>query len=179
MTTLHFEVADRIRRVEIHPEGDAFRVVVDGRARLVHVVSVGRDAWSLIVSDADGAGGRSVEALVTPLQDPAADGRQNGAFDVHVGGYVIPVYRREHQRRSGHGATGSTGPQRLVAPMPGRVVRVLVSAGEAVKARQGLVVVEAMKMENELRAARDGRVRDVLVDAGQSVDAGTALVVID
>ena len=64
------------------------------------------------------------------------------------------------RRRPGppHGA----GPQRIVAPMPGKIVRVLVAAGDAVKARQGLVVVEAMKMENELRAARDGRVREVV-----------------
>ena len=69
--------------------------------------------------------------------------------------------------------------QRVNAPMPGKVVRVLVSRGDAVKARQGLVVVEAMKMENELRAARDGRVREVFVSEGQSVDAGTPLVVVE
>jgi pyruvate carboxylase subunit B len=63
--------------------------------------------------------------------------------------------------------------------MPGKVVRVLVKAGDTVKARQGLVVVEAMKMENELRAARDGRVRDVMVTEGQSVDAGAALAIIE
>jgi biotin carboxyl carrier protein len=63
--------------------------------------------------------------------------------------------------------------------MPGKVVRVLVKPGDAVTARQGLVVVEAMKMENELRAARDGRVRDVAVKEGQSVDAGTVLLTVE
>jgi pyruvate carboxylase subunit B len=63
--------------------------------------------------------------------------------------------------------------------MPGKVVRVLVNAGDLVKTRQGLVVVEAMKMENELRAARDGRVREVFVVEGQSVEAGASLVVVD
>ena len=63
--------------------------------------------------------------------------------------------------------------------MPGKVVRVLVKPGDEVKARQGLVVVEAMKMENELRAARDGRVRDVGVAEGQSVDAGAVLLVVE
>ena len=57
--------------------------------------------------------------------------------------------------------------------------RELVAAGDEVKARQGLVVVEAMKMENELRAGRDGRVREVAVVEGQSVDAGTLLVVVE
>jgi biotin carboxyl carrier protein len=59
------------------------------------------------------------------------------------------------------------------------VLQVLVKPGDEVAARQGLVVVEAMKMENELRSARAGRVREVLVHAGQSVEAGTALVVVE
>jgi biotin carboxyl carrier protein len=63
--------------------------------------------------------------------------------------------------------------------MPGKVVRVLVKAGDTVQTRQSLVVVEAMKMENELRAARTGTVREVFVREGQSVDAGTPLVAIE
>jgi biotin carboxyl carrier protein len=63
--------------------------------------------------------------------------------------------------------------------MPGKIVRVLVKAGDQVIARQGLVVVEAMKMENELRAARNGRVRELSVAEGQSVDAGTVLLVVE
>ena len=63
--------------------------------------------------------------------------------------------------------------------MPGKIVRVLVKTGDQVKAKQGLVVVEAMKMENELRAARDGRVRELSVTEGQSVDAGAVLLTVD
>jgi biotin carboxyl carrier protein len=63
--------------------------------------------------------------------------------------------------------------------MPGRIVKVLVTAGDAVAARQGLVVVEAMKMENELRAPRPGTVTDVRVREGMSVDANAVLVVIE
>jgi biotin carboxyl carrier protein len=63
--------------------------------------------------------------------------------------------------------------------MPGRVLRVLVRPGDEVAARQGLVVVEAMKMENELGAPRAGRVREVVVDEGVSVEAGRLLVVIE
>jgi biotin carboxyl carrier protein len=63
--------------------------------------------------------------------------------------------------------------------MPGKVVRVLVKVGDEVQPRQGLVVVEAMKMENELRAAAAGRVREVFVSEGQSVEAGTPLVVVE
>ena len=63
--------------------------------------------------------------------------------------------------------------------MPGKVVKVLVRAGDEVKARQGLVVVEAMKMENELRSPKDGRVSEVLVAEGASVEAGRPLVVVE
>ena len=63
--------------------------------------------------------------------------------------------------------------------MPGRVVRVLVAPGDDVEARQAVVVVEAMKMENELRAPRAGKVREVNVAAGTSVEAGRVLAVIE
>jgi biotin carboxyl carrier protein len=63
--------------------------------------------------------------------------------------------------------------------MPGKVVKVLVKPGDEVKARQGLVVVEAMKMENELRSPKDGRVAEVLVAEGASVEAGRLLVVVE
>jgi pyruvate carboxylase subunit B len=63
--------------------------------------------------------------------------------------------------------------------MPGRAVRVLVDVGDRVRARQGLVVIEAMKMENELRSPRDGVVAEVCVQPGTAVDAGAVLVVID
>jgi biotin carboxyl carrier protein len=85
-------------------------------------------------------------------------------------------------RRTGHAAAGAPqapGEQRVTAPMPGRVVRVLVAPGDHVTARQGVVVVEAMKLENELRAPRAGRVREIGVAAGMSVEAGRVLVIIE
>jgi pyruvate carboxylase subunit B len=63
--------------------------------------------------------------------------------------------------------------------MPGKIVKVLVKAGDEVAVRQGLVVIEAMKMENELRATRDGQVKDVHVAEGDLVDAGRLLAVIE
>jgi biotin carboxyl carrier protein len=65
-----------------------------------------------------------------------------------------------------------------MAPMPGKVVRLLVKAGDTVAGRQPVVVVEAMKMENELRASRDGTVTEIHAREGMSVDAGTLLIVI-
>jgi biotin carboxyl carrier protein len=115
-----------------------------------------------------------------------ADGRQHEirltatgacAFDVAVDGVTIAASRRNGSRPR-RGMSGD-GPARLVAPMPGKVVRVLVAPGDEVAARQGLVVVEAMKMENELRAGRAGRVGEVLVSEGASVEAGALLVVLE
>ena len=85
-------------------------------------------------------------------------------------------------RRSSHGApsnVAATGEHRVLAPMPGRVLRVMVKPGDVVAARQGLVVVEAMKMENELAAPRAGRIRDVAVSEGASVEAGRLLVILE
>jgi len=73
-------------------------------------------------------------------------------------------------------ATGPTGPEPVRAPMPGLVTRVLVAPGDAVKAGASLVVMEAMKMENELRAKADARVRAVLVQPGTAVEKGAVLV---
>ena len=63
--------------------------------------------------------------------------------------------------------------------MPGRIVRLLVARGDEVAARQPIVVVEAMKMENELRSPKTGRVKEIAVAAGESVDAGRVLAVIE
>jgi biotin carboxyl carrier protein len=71
------------------------------------------------------------------------------------------------------------GPRSIVSPMPGRIVKVLVRAGETVAAQQGLIVVEAMKMENELRAPRAGRVTSVKVGEGTSVERGAVLIVME
>ena len=106
---------------------------------------------------------------------------------MHVAGRTVPVQVRPSTWMTRQGASSAlragqlsgSGPQRVVSPMPGKIVRVLVKAGDPVTAKQGLVVVEAMKMENELRAARDGRVRELSVAEGQSVDAGTVLLVVE
>jgi biotin carboxyl carrier protein len=174
-----FEVAigDRVRTVGIARKGTVLHVELDGRTHVVDARRVNDAIVSLLVQpDGGSIPSRSVD--VSFAAKPAV-----GEFDVHLDGRTIALEIRPagsfgRQKKDGAGAQGS-GPQRLLAPMPGKVVRVLVKAGDEVKARQGLVVVEAMKMENELRAARDGRVREVAVTEGQSVDAGAVLAVIE
>jgi len=73
---------------------------------------------------------------------------------------------------------GAEGQQQVTAPMPGKVVRILVSEGAAVEADQGLIVVEAMKMQNEIRASRSGKVERIFVREGQAVAAGEPMATI-
>jgi biotin carboxyl carrier protein len=169
-----FDIGDRSRAVEVLHEAGGHRVVVDGREHLVDAVRVRDNTWSLIVREAASGALRSVEAIVMPQNG-------NGTVDVFIDGHRIEVAQRSGLGRRMRGVAGAHGGglQRIVAPMPGKVVRVLVKAGDEVKPRQGLIVVEAMKMENELRAAGEGRVREVFVQEGQSVEAGTALVVVE
>jgi biotin carboxyl carrier protein len=170
-------VGDRLCTVSVVRKGAQLHVTLDGRTRIVDARRLSDASLSLLVQNGDdGAPVCSVDAAFAALQSP-------GDFDVHLAGRSIAVQVRQagafgRQKKEGAGARG-TGPQRVVAPMPGKIVRVLVKAGDAVTAKQGLVVVEAMKMENELRAARDGRVREVAVAEGQSVDAGAVLLVVE
>jgi biotin carboxyl carrier protein len=169
-----FDIGDRERTVEIQRQADGYHVAIDGRTCLVDAVLVAEGTWSLLVRDPDGQHNISVEAVVVPRNG-------HGAMNVYIAGQPIEVNVRGglgRRSREVAGASGS-GPQRIIAPMPGKVVRVLVTPGEEVQPRQGLAVVEAMKMENELRAARGGRVREVLVTEGQSVDAGAILMVVE
>jgi len=110
-----------------------------------------------------------------------APGGAPGEFLVNLDGRVVAVtVNGRRARRGSRDAAGTAaGEQRVVAPMPGRIVKVLVGPGDEVAARQGVVVVEAMKMENELRAQRSGRVREVSVAPGASVEAGRVLVVLE
>jgi biotin carboxyl carrier protein len=77
--------------------------------------------------------------------------------------------------RGRHSAAEAEGRQQIVAPMPGKIVRVLVREGELVEAGQGLLVVEAMKMQNEIRSPKSGTVERVLAQEGQPVNAGEIL----
>jgi len=83
------------------------------------------------------------------------------------------------KRRVANDASGPDGPVQVTAPMPGHVVKVLAPEGTAVTRGDGIIVLEAMKMENELKAPRDGVVTSVLVDEGQGVEGGSLLATIE
>ena len=174
------EVNGRMRRIAVKRQDGRLLVDVDGRTWVVDAVPVGKHALSLLI--ADPAVGTSSEGRTRSREVTVTPDRGSGQLNVHLGGTVVPVLlngRRRSGRKEegGHSGSGS-GPQQVLAPMPGKVVRVLVKIGDRVQARQPIVVIEAMKMENELRSGRDGVVTDVPVSDGQSVDAGALLAVI-
>jgi len=161
------EVGGRTREVVVRRDGDAFTVAVDGRAWQVEAARIDSQTLSIIV----GPNRESHEVAVAP---DAAHGR----LEIQVDGVNVSASAAGRRRWGAADGHAGDGPQRVVAPMPGKIVRVLVAAGDVVRARQGLVVMEAMKMENELRALGDGTVAEVRARVGASVDAGALLVVV-
>ena len=171
---MHFdlEIGGRVRRLRVERQDGHYRVAVDGRVFLVDPRRVTRETLSLLVQEGNGPV-RSVDATVGPRPG-------SSTLEVTLAGQMLPatLVSRFGARTSDGGAPG-IGPQQVSAPMPGKVVRVLVAPGDVVEPRQGLVVIEAMKMENELRAARAGRVKTVRAAEGQSVEAGALLVTVE
>jgi biotin carboxyl carrier protein len=171
------EVGGRRRQVVVTRTGGAFAVALDGHARRVDVARVDAQTLSLLVDTVspEHATVRRSGHEVSIAPDPAAS-----QLAVHVGGVSVGVALNGRRRwgRSDEGRASGSAPLRLIAPMPGKVLRVLVEIGDTVRARQPVVVVEAMKMENELRASRDGRVAEIHAREGMSVEAGALLIVI-
>jgi biotin carboxyl carrier protein len=166
------EIGGQVRRLQVDRRDGRYQVTVDERVFEVDPRSIGRESLSLLVLEGCGPV-RSVDATVSSRPGSAG-------FEVSVGGHTLTASLvSRFGARAGDGAPAGAGPQQVVAPMPGKVARVLVSPGEVVEPRQGLVVIEAMKMENELRAARAGRVMTERVVQGQSVEAGALLVSVE
>jgi biotin carboxyl carrier protein len=162
-------------RVDVRRDGPEWIVSLDGRTCRVDARQVA-GGWSLLIGPeaADASGARR-------SYDVAIDAGSHG-LRVHVDGIPIPVsfpgLQRRTRRQDANAAAGS-GQQVVAAPMPGRVVKVLVAPGDVVADRQAVAVLEAMKMQNDVRVARAGRVAEVRAIEGALVEAGAVLVVID
>jgi biotin carboxyl carrier protein len=168
------KTGDRERIVEL----DDGAVRVDGRDVDVSVAQVSPGIWSLrrgseqTIAEVDGQGGGqagSPAKLVVEIKRPGHDA-------VVVAAEVADARRASIVAPARPAAGGA--PVVIRSPIPGRVVKLLVKAGDAVTAAQTLVVLEAMKMENELRAPRAGRVLDVRCAEGAAVESGQDLVTV-
>jgi biotin carboxyl carrier protein len=162
------ELGGRTHRLTIRQDEKSgqWQIQLDGRPEAVDTVFVEPDVLSLLLD------GRSYRVLL----DSRADGNA-----VVLGERRIPytaVDPRSLRSRPGL-ESKETSSTSIAAHMPGRVVRVLVEPGDRVEAQQGVIVVEAMKMQNELKAPRSGVVAQIPVAAGATVQSGQVLVVIE
>jgi glutaconyl-CoA/methylmalonyl-CoA decarboxylase subunit gamma len=157
---------ERMRAIELLGEAPSFDVELDGRASSYHAVRLAPGRFSIV--DAEG---RHVDASIASTAD--------GGVRVHVGSAVVDLTLLDELAArtllaAGKGKARKTGDLR--AAIPGRVLRVNVAPGDSVEHGQTLLVLEAMKMENEVRSNLSGRVRAVDVVPGQAVGSGDVLV---
>ena len=158
-------VGGRTCDVTVSRDNGNLRVAVDGVERIVDARKLEADFYTILMED------RSYEVSVE------ARGTQ---YHVRHGAAERIVELSDPSRGAREALrASSSGPENVVSVMPGRIARVLVAVGDDVEAGAGLVVVEAMKMENEITAPRAGRVAAVHVEAGRTVEAGAALVRIE
>jgi biotin carboxyl carrier protein len=162
---MKFEVriAGGVRIVELERNADHWRFTLDGQPLDADAVEIAPNTFSILLR------GQSHEIRVTPSP--------NGTLTLQTGLEEFTAEVLDPRAWSGrrHSALEAEGRQQVVAPMPGKVVRLLVKAGDAVEAGQGLLVVEAMKMQNEIRSPKSGVVERLLAQEGQPVNAGEIL----
>jgi biotin carboxyl carrier protein len=152
-------------RLELDRVDSRWECRVDGREVEIDAVLARRDVLSIII------GGKAYEIK-----------REQTATDMHlwVGAVRYAAQLRDPRSlRSRASADDGKGPRKLLAPMPGKVVRLLVEEESEVEAGQGVVVVEAMKMQNEIKSPKKGVVRKMVAAEGANVNAGDVLAVVE
>jgi biotin carboxyl carrier protein len=169
--TLEVEVDGVPRRVALERRDGGYVVHMDGRSIPVDLCELAPGVVSLLIGDSSSRvrSYRCVRTVFADEETIAVDAQQ------HRVAVSDPRSLRGRRRQPGAG----NGTLQIKASMPGRVARVLVAPGETVVAHQGVVVIEAMKMQNELKAARDGRIAEVRVAAGDTVTSGQVLAVLE
>lgn len=144
-----------------------YEITLDGQTVHVDAVKSGRTIYSIIEK------GRQFEAMV--------DEQGEHGFDVLVSGRVYHLEAVDERTKllAGSGQSVASGKQTVAADMPGKIVKLYRSVGDAVREGDGVVIVEAMKMENEIPSPIDGIITEVAVREGQTVEAGAPLFVVE
>jgi biotin carboxyl carrier protein len=154
------------RVVELARAEEGWVITLDGQRVDADVAEVAANTFSILLN------GRAFEIRVMP--------RLDGSLQVQTSREEFLVELLDPRAwRGRHSAAEAEGRQQVVAPMPGKIVRVLVQEGELVEAGQALLVVEAMKMQNEIRSPKNGKVEGLRVKEGQPVNAGEILTWVD
>ena len=154
--------------IRVSTLGDRYLVHLGSESVEVDILAAGNDLFSLLL------GGRSYEVDVLPIEE---------GLTVLVRGEPYHLRIQDERTARLRAAVGRgkapTGKRTVTSPMPGKVVKHLVKVGDAVQAGQGVIVVEAMKMENELKAPGSGTVREIRAPEGSLVTGGAPLVIIE
>jgi biotin carboxyl carrier protein len=155
-------IGSKAHRVELMREGQGWLCKLNGAEFPLDAVSTQDGVLSLVL------GGKSYEARqeVTAGETLVAVDRQR---------FVVQVRDPRSLRSRRASDSGGHGPRKITAPMPGKVVRILAPAGTAVEAGQPILVIEAMKMQNELKSPKKGVVKKLVVSEGAAVEVGQAL----
>ncbi len=156
-------ISGKIRVVELQRKGARWQVAIDGAVGDVDAMEIEPNVYSILVD------GESHEIRIAPASDGTL------TLQSRHREFVAEVMDPRAWRGRGHGTVEAEGRQQIVAPMPGKVVRLLLKAGDKVEAGQGVLVVEAMKMQNEVRSPKTGTVERLLAKEGQPVNAGEVL----
>jgi len=155
--------AGKTEQVEVREANGIYHVTIGGRTLELDLVRTGDHGVSVLVD------GTSHDLGLEKTPD---------GFAVLVRGDRFDVDLKDAVKGAVVGRAAAHGPLRLTAPMPGKIVKVLVQEGDPVEAGRGVLVMEAMKMENELKASRAGTVQEVRVKEGQAVEMGAVLLII-
>jgi len=155
------------RVVELEREADCWKIALDSQPIDADIAEIAPHIFSILLN------GESHEIRIAAAPD--------GALTLQTGTQEFTAEVIDPRAWSGrrHSHAELEGRQQIIAPMPGKVIRVLVQSGERVEAGQGLLVVEAMKMQNEIRSSKTGTVERLLVKEGQPVNAGDVLALVD
>jgi len=143
-----------------------YTVTIDGQEHQVDAHQVQSSVWSVLYEDT------SFEVDVQG---------KNEEFEVLIAGdcYKFSLINEQRKAMMRTGGKGAVGKAMVTSPMPGKVVKLLVNEGEEVKADQGVIVVEAMKMENELKSNIAGKVKEIFVKEGEVVESGAKLLLVE
>jgi biotin carboxyl carrier protein len=160
-------IAGKTRTVELHRDSSRWQITLDGAATNADAIEIAPGIFSILLN------GESHEIRIAPNPD--------GTLTIQDGPHEFKAEVADPRAWRGrkHGAVEAEGRQKIVAPMPGKVIRLLVKPGDKVEAGQGLLVVEAMKMQNEVKSPKTGTVEKFQAKEGQPVNAGDILAWID
>jgi biotin carboxyl carrier protein len=162
-------LGEQTHRIEVQEleEDHLYRVIIDGKEITVDGRKLTAHMYSLLI------GNQSFTVDVTTKDDNYTVASAGKSFQLRV------LDERRAARPGEGGSAGRAGGKEIRSFMPGKVVEVLVAVGDEVSKDQGVLIVEAMKMENEVRAAADGKVKEIRVSPGQAVESGELLVVLE